>query len=305
MHEARTARLQLLGAAALFSTGGAAIKACDLPGWQVAGLRSAVASLAFLALVPAARRLPSGREWLVGVGYAATMVLFVLSNKLTSAANAIFLQSTAPIYILLLAPWLLRERIRGRDLAFLGAVGLGLAAFFVEEAAPTGTASDPSLGDVLALASGLGWALTVTGMRWLGAREEGGGSTGAVVAGNALAFLACLGPMLAVDAPPSARPVVAYAIVAYLGLFQIALAYYLITRGIRRVEAFEASVLLLVEPVLNPLWAFLIHGERPGPWALAGGALILGATLAKTRLDARPRSRGASPPRGRPARGRS
>lgn len=287
MHEARTARLQLLGAAALFSTGGAAIKACDLAGWQVAGLRSAVASLAFLALVPAARRLPSPREWLVGLGYAGTMVLFVLSNKLTSAANAIFLQSTAPIYILLFAPWLLRERIRARDLAFLGAVGLGLAAFFVEEGRATETATDPWLGNVLALCSGVGWALTVTGLRWLGARDEGSGSTGAVVAGNAIAFVVCLGPMLASDAPPSASPLASYAIVAYLGVFQIALAYLLITRGIRRVEAFEASVLLLIEPVLNPLWAYLVHGERPGAWALAGGAVILSATLAKTWLDAR------------------
>src|SRR5687768_11870206 len=95
-------RFQLLAAAALFSTGGAAIKATTLTGWQVASFRSAVAALTVLLLVPAARRIRDRRVLLVGAGYAATMVLFVLANKLTTSANSIFLQSTAPLYILVL-----------------------------------------------------------------------------------------------------------------------------------------------------------------------------------------------------------
>src|SRR2546425_10171933 len=111
-------RIEILAAAALFSTGGAAIKACSWSGWQVASFRSGIAALAVLVMLPAARRLPSGRALAVGAAYATTMILFVRANKLTSAADAIFLQSTAPLYVLLLAPLLLRERARPRDLGF-------------------------------------------------------------------------------------------------------------------------------------------------------------------------------------------
>src|SRR6185503_18506225 len=101
------ARLGILAGAALFSTGGAGIKAVHFSGLQVAGLRSGVAVFAVLLLLPSARRLPNARSLLVGVAYALTMLLFVLANKLTTAASTIFLQATAPLYILLLGPWLL------------------------------------------------------------------------------------------------------------------------------------------------------------------------------------------------------
>jgi drug/metabolite transporter (DMT)-like permease len=87
--------------------------------------------------------------------------------------------------------------------------------------------------------------------------------------------------------PLHAVRAVDWAVLAYLGIFQIALAYVLLAAGIRRVRAFEASLLLLLEPLLNPVWTFLSLGERPGPWSLAGGALILSATTLKSWLDAR------------------
>src|SRR5215204_7336031 len=98
------ARLQLAGAALLFSTGGAAIKAADFTGWQIASFRSGVAAVALWMMTPAAR---GGWSWggaLVGVAYAGCLTLFVLANRLTTAANTIFLQSTAPLYVLILAP---------------------------------------------------------------------------------------------------------------------------------------------------------------------------------------------------------
>ena len=106
------ARLKLVGAALLFSTGGAAIKATTLTGWQVASFRSGIAALAVLLLAPEARRGWSWRAVLVGVAYAATLVLFVTANKLTTSANTIFLQATAPLYMVVLSPWLLGERVR-------------------------------------------------------------------------------------------------------------------------------------------------------------------------------------------------
>lgn len=281
-------RLQLLGAAALFSTGGAAVKATALTGWQVASFRSGIAALAILLLVPAARRGWSWRVILVGLAYAATMILFVTANKLTTAANTIFLQSSAPLYVLLLGPLLLREPIRRDDLAFMAVVGLGLALFFVGVEAPVATAPDPARGNVLALLSGASWALTIVGLRWLESRPgtgPGGGSALATVAaGNLIAFAVGI---------PFALPVVGagaadWATVGYLGVFQIGLAYVLLTRGIRHVSALEASVLLLAEPALNPIWAWLVHGETPSAWSLLGGGLILGATLVRTWIGVRP-----------------
>lgn len=281
-----THRLQVLGAALLFSTGGAAIKATELTSWQVAGFRSAVAAVAIFLLVPAARRGWTWHVLPVGVAYAATLTLFVTANKLTTSANAIFLQSTAPLYMLLFGPLLLREHVRRRDLLLMAPVALGLLLFFVgAEPPPTQTATNPALGNILATTSGVVWALTLVGLRWLGSRAGGEGSAlPTVVAGNVIAFLACA---------PAAFPVAAgvgaadWLSIAYLGVFQIGAAYLLLTAGIRHVPALEASVLLLLEPALNPVWSWMLHGETPGPWSIAGGALILGATLFRTAVDAR------------------
>ena len=278
------ARLQLAIAALLFSTGGAAIKAAEFGAWQVASFRSGVAALAILLIAPAARRGWSGRAVLVGFAYAACLTLFVLANRLTTSANTIYLQSTAPLYLLVLGPWLLKEPIRRQDIGFMLAVALGLALFFVSAEAPRATAPDPMKGNLLALVSGFFWALTVCGLRWMGAADgEHGSPVAAVVSGNLTAFLVAL-PMAL---PLGAHPPVDWAVIAYLGVFQIAVAYVLVTSALRHIAALEASLILLIEPVFNPVWAWLVQGERPGPWALLGGAIILGATTIKGWLDAR------------------
>jgi len=206
------------------------------------------------------------------------MILFVLANKLTTAANTIYLQATAPIYLAIIGPWLLREPVRRRDLLFMGVLAVGLGLFFVGTERGSLTAPDPSTGNILAALSGFCWALAVSGLRWMGKRGgSAGGSGAAVIAGNVIACLFCL---------PMALPIVHVtaqdlAVITFLGIFQIGLAYVLLTRGLERVGAFEASLLLLGEPVLNPLWAWLVHGERPRSWSLAGGAIIVGATLVK------------------------
>jgi len=275
------ARLAILGAAVLFSTGGAAIKAVRLSGWQVAATRSAIAALTLLVLLPRSRRRPRGRDLAVAAVYAATMVLFVLANKLTTAASTIFLQDTSPLYVVLLAPFLLREPLRRRDLPFMAVLAAGMALFFVGVDPRSATAPNPLLGNVLAVVSGVSWAGTVVGLRFLG--RAGGSAAGAVVWGNVLACLLALPAALPLAAP---RPLDG-SILAYLGVLQIGVAYYLLTRGLEVVPALEASLLLILEPVLNPIWAWIVHGERPSPWSLAGGAVILAATGAKSWIDVR------------------
>src|SRR5215471_18971607 len=165
-------RLLLVATALLFSTGGAAIKSTTLTSCQVASFRSGLAAAVLLAVLPAARR--GWRWWILptAAAYAATLVAFVLATRLTTAANAIFLQSTAPLYLLLLAPWLLKEPIRRRDVLYLLAVAGGMAVFFVGTEAPLVTAPDPRRGNVIALASGFTYALTLAGFRWLATRKD-------------------------------------------------------------------------------------------------------------------------------------
>jgi drug/metabolite transporter, DME family len=276
-------RLLLVGAALLFSTGGAAIKAASLTSWQVASFRSGVAAAVLLAGLPEARRGWSFRIMPPAIAYAATLVLFVLATRLTTAANAIFLQSTAPLYVLLLGPWLLREPVRRADLLFALAVAFGMALLFASVEPAAVTAPDPAHGNLLGLGSGATWALTVTGLRWLARRGSGSAAMATVAAGNIFAFLAALPMAVPVGAGSAAN----WIVILYLGVFQIGLAYVLVTRAIRYVPAFETTAVLLLEPVMNPIWTWLVHGEKPGPWAIAGGSVILSATLANTWRQAR------------------
>jgi drug/metabolite transporter, DME family len=270
-------RLLIVSAAILFSTAGAAIKSTTtMTAWQVAAMRSLIAAVALFVFLPEARRHWSWRNGAVGLVYAVTLVLFVTANKLTTAANAIFLQATAPVYILLAAPWLLREHIRRDDVPFMIAVGLGLAAFFVGVDAPVASAPNPPAGNLAAVASGVTYALTVMGLRAV-ARTHPHASLNIVVSGNLLAAAVCL----PVGWPITGAQPFEWAILIWLGVFQIGLAYVCLSRGMRHVTALEASLLLLAEPVLNPVWAWLAHGERPGRWALAGGALIVAATTGR------------------------
>ncbi|KYF57580.1 hypothetical protein BE08_25295, partial [Sorangium cellulosum] len=193
----------------------------------------------------------------------AVMVLFVLATKLTTAANAIFLQSTAPVYVLLLSPWLLGERpSRGEKLAApVFIVGLGL--FFLDQ-----LSAGQLVGNALALLSGLAFALCVMGFR--AAPDD---NPVVLVWGNVLACLGALPMALGGAARPGPLDL---ALLVFLGAVQIGLSYVLFSRGMRHTPAVEASLLVLVEPVLNPIWALLLVGERPGPWSIAGGAVILG-----------------------------
>jgi drug/metabolite transporter, DME family len=286
MSPASQARLELVAAAVLFSTGGAAIKWADFTGWQIASFRSGLAALALLLMSPAARRGWSWGAALVGVAYAGCLVLFVLANRLTTAANTIFLQSTAPLYLLVLAPWVLKEPLRREDLGYMLAVGFGLMLFFIGTEPPVVTAPDPLKGNVLALGSGFCWALAICGLRWLGADPARGSPAAAVVSGNITAFLLAF-PMAV---PVGSHPILDWSVIVYLGVFQIALAYVFVTAAIQLLRALEASVLLLVEPVLNPLWAWIVQRETPGAWPLLGGAIILGATTLKSWMEGRARA---------------
>jgi drug/metabolite transporter (DMT)-like permease len=219
----------------------------------------------------------------VGLASGATFLLFVVANKLTTAANTIFLQSAAPLYMVLLSPLLLEEKPRRQDLVLMVIVVLGLALFFVGSDTAVATAPDPARGNVLAALSGVGWAFTVMGLRWMTAHEGGDHAVVAVVIGNLVAFAVGVWQ----GGVPTHVSAADVGVLLYLGIFQIAAAYLLITSGLRHVPALEAAVILLIEPALSPFWAWLVHHERPSAWAIAGGLLIITATTVQSVLAAR------------------
>ncbi|MGH9254019.1 MAG: DMT family transporter [Vicinamibacterales bacterium] len=268
-------------AAVLFSTGGAAIKTAALSGIQVASVRSGIAAIALLLWLRG-RLQWSAQNVGVGAIYAATLVLFVMSTKLTTAASAIFLQSTAPLYIVILAPLLLGERFRARDLALLAAAAAGLVLCVGGGSEATVTAPDPATGNLLGILCSLSWAFTLLGLRWI-ERSQPGSGLSAVVIGNLIAFLVGL-PFLV---PLPAASAVDWATLVYLGVFQIGLAYVLLTGAFGPLPALHVSLLLLIEPVLNPVWTLVIRGEQPGAWTLVGGAIIVLAAGTQAVYDAR------------------
>ena len=281
--ERNAARLQALAAAVLFSTGGAGIKVETFSAAQVSMLRSGIAAAALLLWLHGRVRYTPGALG-AGVVYAATLSLFVGATKLTTAANAIFLQSAAPLYLLVLAPFLLHEQVRRRDVVYLTVVGIGLVLCFMGRPVASATAPNPVLGNWLGAASGLAWALTLITLRKIGGADRSGDATvTGVVTGNVFACIVAI--PFALPLPPA--PAGEWITVVYLGVFQIGLAYVCLSGAIRRLPALDVSLLLLLEPVLNPVWTWAVRGESPGGWTLSGGAVIVGATAAKVLMDAR------------------
>lgn len=274
-------RVKVTLAAVLFSTGGAAIKWVGFSAWQLAAVRAGLALVTILLLIPEARRGWSWRTALVGFAYAATTLLYVQANRHTTAASAIFLQSTSPLFILMLAPWLLGEHATRRDLVQMAVMAVGLALFFFGLDRPSATAPAPVLGDVMAVSCAVTWAFTLIGYRWIVGR--GGSVATAAASGN---LTACIVALL-LAWPLAAGRTSDWATLGFLGVLQLGVPYVFLVRAIPQLRALEVALLMLIEPVLNPIWAWLVHGETPGPATLAGGAVILGATVARSVVDAR------------------
>ncbi len=199
------------------------------------------------------------------VAYAAVVTLFIVANDRTTAANAIFLQYTAPIYVALLGPWLVGERARRLDWLCIALALAGIALTFRDEFSAAGV-----LGNVAGLASGLAFALMAMLLR----KEREGSPASALLLGNLLT--AAIGLPFGFGKMPSAPEWTALVV---LGVFQLGVSYILYSVAIRHVTALEALVITMLEPILNPVWVALRQHEVPGPWSFAGGVLVLGAVV--------------------------
>lgn len=270
----RGGRLLVAAAALLWSTGGLAIKLVPLDALGVVFWR-ALLTVAFLVAV----FRPSLERWkkaslATAVVYALMILTFVTATKWTTAANAIFLQYTGPFYVLALGPWLLKETFRKADAVAIAVALSGMSLFFVGRLEGGHLA-----GNLMGVVSGVFFGLTVLLLR----RDQSRDPMASVFLGNVLAGAIAL-PFawghLALD-------VKGFAVVAFLGIVQMGVAYILFVRGLSVVPAAEASLLGMLEPTFNPLWAYLGLGERPSGWALLGGAIVLGAVAGRTLWGAR------------------
>jgi drug/metabolite transporter (DMT)-like permease len=284
--------LAVLGAAVLWSTGGLLIKWVTLDALGVTMWRSLFAAATIAILVRPRLDLPwrlSRLTWAIAIAYALTLVMFVSATKLTTAANAIFLQYTAPVYLLIASPLLLRERVTRLDVATVAVAFGGMSLFFLGR-----LEGEALLGNILAAASGVTLAAMFMLLRAPGCSDET--RPRAMLLGNLLLVVS----LTVVNAgrgevelfTPSLRDLAG---LIFLGVVQIGLAYLLFAYALRTVPALEASLIGMLEPVLNPVWVYLVLGEEPGRWAILGGLIIISAVSLRTWRVER-----TTPPRLRP-----
>jgi len=261
LSERRKAILFLILAASLWSTSGVLVKALNWQPVSILAGRGLFTSIVFLLYM---RRLPTQwtRWMLLAAGMSiATQFLFVTSTKLTTAANSIFLQYTAPIYVVLLAYWLLREKPSCTDWISMGIIFLGLLLFFGDQLSPTGF-----YGNVLAVLSGMTSAIMMVSFR---AQKDGSPEDSILVASVVMAVIGIPSIM------KESWTITNWSIIAYLGVFQIGLAFILFTKSIKHIPALEANLIGTLEPVFNPVWVYLFLGESMGKFASLGGLVVL------------------------------
>jgi drug/metabolite transporter, DME family len=270
----------VLVAVLLWSTGGLFIKYTTLDAFTVNLGRSLFAALTVAVFTFRKGLKPDLFTLFTSLLYAGTLSCFVYANKTTTAANAIFLQYTAPIYILILTPFILKEKFRVSDLITVVICLAGMSLFFLEPQSDTNKlASNVFVGNIAALASGVFFGLYFVFLRHPRSLENRNPAL-SVFYGNLLIVLFML--PLVLNNPPAPRMNDLLAVL-YLGIFQIGIAYVFFTVGIARgVRSLDASIIGFVEPLLNPIWVFIFLKERPSVWAILGGIIIIAGVVFHT-----------------------
>lgn len=265
LSERRKAILYLALAAVLWSTSGLFVKILDWQPVSILAGRSFFAAIVFLIYLRRLPLRPSLLQLLAAGMFILTQFLFITSTKLTTAANSIFLQYTAPIYVIPLAYWFLREKPSRTDFLSMFIIFLGLTLFFGDE-----LSTDGFYGNLLAILSGVTSAIMMVSFR---AQKNGNPAES-----NLIAFLVTAGfgfPFVLQET----WTVNSWLILAFLGIVQIGFAFIFFTKGIKHIPALEANLIGTLEPVLNPIWVFLFYGESMGRFALVGGLVVLGGVI--------------------------
>lgn len=265
----------LILCAILWSSGGILIKMVNWDPFAIAGMRSLVGVLTMFVFVRKPRFTFSFDQIMAALSYSATMILFILANKMTTSANAVLLQYTEPVFIVILGRWLLTdEKTTFVDWLSIAGVLVGMVLFFLDDLSFTANA-----GNILAVISGLTFALTAIFMR----RQKSARSSDSFMLAHILTFAISI-PFIVRSGPPSASGMVGLAL---LGVFQMGIPSILYGFGMAGVSAISAAILTMLEPALNPVWVALFVGEIPSARAILGGCIILACVTLRTVLKAR------------------
>ena len=263
-----TSYILLITAALMWSLGGIFIKLVDLNPMGIAGIRSLGAAVVLLIYIKKPR-LYWNRYFLTGVlAYTAMVVLYVLSIRLTTAANAIFLEFTAPIYVVAFSYFLLNEKIDRFDILTMVIIFLGMGLFFMDELTFYGF-----WGNIMALVAGVCLALVTVLIR-----KEKESAFEIVFYGNVLTAIICFTFIIE---GLSKSTQLDWLIIFGLGIFQLGIPYILYTTALKYVSALDAILVGMLEPILNPIWVYIFIGEAMGEWAFIGGALVMIGTLGR------------------------
>jgi drug/metabolite transporter (DMT)-like permease len=249
--------------AVLWSFGGLLIKLISWDPMAIAGGRCILAAAVMLLLVRRHQLSWSFDQVGGAVCYAVNVVLFVVATKMTTAANAIFLQYTAPVYVAILGAYFLKEKVMGLEWLTVVAAIFGMALFFFDRLTFANY-----WGNGLAILAGVAFAGMIIFMR----RQKSEFPLASIFLGNILAVIVCA-PFMFGKVPDKAG----WLALAALGILQLGLSYILYSIAIKRVTALEGIMVPIIEPILNPVWVFLFFGERPGRWAVPGGIIVLAA----------------------------
>jgi len=251
------------------------IKLIDWPPGAIWSARCAIAAATLYAIRrPSLARL-APVEWAAAAALAATTGLFIAANKLTTPANAILIQYSAPVWVALFGPWFVGERVTRLDWLAIAIVLSGIALFFLDQ-----LTFDHAVGNLVALAAGVSFAFGALTMRRVALIETSSGPIDPLrplLLGNLVGALVGA-PFLFTAAP---LDTVGWSALLALGVVQQAVAYFCYAAAIRHARAIDVILVPIVEPILSPLWVALAFGEWPGRWALAGGAIVVGAVTAR------------------------
>ncbi|MBS4033553.1 MAG: EamA family transporter [Ignavibacterium sp.] len=255
--------------ALLWSSGGLLIKLISLNSMQLSFFRCLIAAIVFAVIFRKKVLKVNKLAILNAVFYATVLTLFVIATKTTTAANAIFLQSTAPIYVLVFEPIINKTRWEPINIITIAVCFIGMILFFLGELSPGHLE-----GNIVALLAGIAFAAFFLGMR----KNDKEYQQSAIFYGNIIVAVICIPFIIELESISLSD----LWMVSFLGVFQIAAAYAIFTYGIKRMLAVEASIISMLEPVLNPVWVLLGYGEVPTNFAIIGGLIIISAISLRT-----------------------
>ncbi|WP_353092607.1 DMT family transporter [Tissierella praeacuta] len=253
-------------ASMMWSTGGIFIKLVDWNPISISGFRSLIASLVMLTYIKKPKFTKSKPQILGSLTTCTTMLFFIIANKLTTSANAILLQYTAPIFVAILGVWILKEKIRWYDTISIIAVFLGMILFFIDNVNIGNT-----LGNIIAILSGFSMACMTISLRL----QKDGSGIDTTFFGNILTFIIAI-PFLILTPLPDIKSI---GVIFIMGVFQLGIPYIFYANAIKYLSALEAILITVIEPLLNPLWVYIFAGEKPGTYAIIGGIVVIVAIL--------------------------